>query len=331
MAITETLENIGKHFNVFNDKLGEFSGNEEQNVDDFIFDFRSNCAYFGYIKAAEKKHYLISKLNGNAKIWVRLQKDDSSCEELINGLKLTFGNSEFKLHSKTADICSLKQSSNESFVQYVLSVRNKARILDISEKLLVNICINGAKPYLKPYILSVNPQSFEELMKIPMVRDEELVQTEDVLVAKIKQEIGQLKKSMANIADYQVRDPDIRTTKENSREQTDTWTKSRRAQGGESNFRYFNACNIWGNHANDCCKRNNFAGFCHSRSAKRHKWQPKRLNYYHKRYDDARYDNYRGYGRYNSAYMNTYHSNMRDQYFDDTYSHNYRKGSYKSE
>ena len=80
------------------------------------------------------------------------------------------------------------QRDDETYLEFVSSVRSKSRFLGLNEASLVAICISGAKPNIKPHLAMQKPNSFENLLNLPVARDESLCAPPAVPLVNIVQE-----------------------------------------------------------------------------------------------------------------------------------------------
>ena len=68
----------------------------------------------------------------------------------------------------------MKQKENESYLQFLNSVRLEARRVNLTEIEQVTICISGAKPTIRIHLAMQAPKTFKDLLNLPVARDESL-------------------------------------------------------------------------------------------------------------------------------------------------------------
>jgi len=129
-----------------------------------------------------------NNLSGTAKIWLRLQPDDQKWQDLEEAIRQRFQLTEHQKHMKKLGIYSLTQEPGESFVEFCTRVQSKGRRLNISDQDLISICLCGAKESLKPHLIMAQPTSIDELLRLPLARNEafadttkEFVNTTDIM------------------------------------------------------------------------------------------------------------------------------------------------------
>ena len=119
-----------------------------------------------------EREVLRTSLTGPAKSWYRQQKDTTSFEDLKKGLKKRFQLTNQQKHVRKIGIFQLTQKPAESFLEYLSRVSDKARGIGIKDKDIITIVTQGAHPSIRPFLIMENVDSLEDLMDLPLARDE---------------------------------------------------------------------------------------------------------------------------------------------------------------
>ena len=166
------LEGLAKQFNALTIKLDIFDGSTC--VHDFEKDLIRYCELLGKTKEEEKLSVLISHLTGEAKDVFRLI-NTPTFDSVIKALKDRFEPTSQQKHALKAAMYGSKQLPGESFKQFVARLQTKARQLKMEESELVRVALNGAKPQIRGYLAMAQPKTVNDLLKLPVASDEDLV------------------------------------------------------------------------------------------------------------------------------------------------------------
>ena len=192
MAEYQALKNT---FNSLSLPCETYSGVEgDRPVTDFIDDFKDYIKTTGKTSPAQikvnenmvvnpdqgklEKLLLKQSLKGPARIWFDGLKKDTSYENCLVKLKTRFELTDQQIHKRSVQLSRIAQQPGEEFLQYVTRVSLKARGLDIDDKKLLAIIIEGALPSIKPFIEMCGPESMDELLKYPLIHGNGGLETE---------------------------------------------------------------------------------------------------------------------------------------------------------
>ena len=166
------MEKICKQLNVFTLKIDTFDGSSY--LSDFISDVKRYCDGIGKTHDDEKLSVLFSQLTGEAREVFR-SVTNPTFDSVISALKLRFAPTEQQKHMLKAELFAAKQRHDESFKRFVIGLQDKARHIEIFEHDLVQIAIMGTLHNdMKSHLLMANPQTMSELLKLPIVLNEDI-------------------------------------------------------------------------------------------------------------------------------------------------------------
>ena len=101
-------------------------------------------------------------------------------------------------HAEKIKIYSMRQQPGETFLEFVSSVREKARNKGLDEEALVAICLAGANPEIRAHLTMGKPTNFKELLDLPIARDEKLGERNASDFTGIINELKSLKDTVQN-------------------------------------------------------------------------------------------------------------------------------------
>ena len=189
------MEKICKQLNVFTMKIDTFDGSSY--LSDFISDVKRYCDGIGKTHDDEKLSVLFSQLTGKAREVFR-SVTNPTFDSVISALKLRFAPTEQQKHMLKAELFAAKQRHDESFKRFVIGLQDKARHVEILEQDLVQIAIMGAlHNNMKSHLLMANPQTMSELLKLPIVSNEDICLNKELsvltdAVSNVSSQIAQL-------------------------------------------------------------------------------------------------------------------------------------------
>ena len=142
-----------------------FKGVEGEDVTTWLKQFERFCVY----KKLNNDQKLASfglLLRGQAAIWYQGLDDNitSDLAAVKDRLKQTYSLSKNSLWKKERDLFSKVQGPQESVHSYVANMRAACRDLEISEAQLVRLICSGLRQELRPFILSQNLGTVEEVI-----------------------------------------------------------------------------------------------------------------------------------------------------------------------
>ena len=202
------VRSLTKQLHALSVKLDPFKGSDTENVEDFIKDFTKYVASTGQTEEEAKKQVLQYHLKDLAKEWRKLQDDTKTTADLLQLLNDHFKLTEHAKHARKIKIYGMVQRDDETYLEFVSSVRSKSRFLGLNEASLVAICISGAKPNIKLHLAMHQPNSFKDLLNLPVAMDESLCAPPAVPLVNIVQEMHDLKDTVQNKKSNTIQDSD---------------------------------------------------------------------------------------------------------------------------
>ena len=195
---TEMMDTLTKSFNSIGIKLEPFSGspNDSLTIDEFIDNLNE------YIEATGKKSPAMIKegkntipnphagktekqvlkmhLTGQARLWLKQLATNTSYEDSIKSLKSRFQLTDQEKHIRKMNVYKMTQEPNETYLDYVTRVTDKARNLDIDPKDIITIATQGSHASIKPFITMNNPKTLDDLIKMPLARADHIAKSNDL-------------------------------------------------------------------------------------------------------------------------------------------------------
>ena len=153
--------------------LVNFDGSTKT-VADWLEDYDRFCTETKRESDADKLTTLISHLTGDVKQWFILQPLENRTDytKLRPALLAKFSPTSQEKFSLKSKIYATKQQVNQTFKDYVRQQQLAARTAGLPQQELTSICISGALPTLKAHLAMAQPQTIEELLKLPLVVNE---------------------------------------------------------------------------------------------------------------------------------------------------------------
>ena len=338
--MADAVSSLAQHMNALTARLDDYSGLDTENVEDFISDFRRYCLHLGQESSAEQNIILASHLKKDAKKWFRLQCPDTENEELLGMLLARFKPTPQSLLNRKVALYAVRQQPDQTFTQYVSTLREKARPLNVPEAELVSICLAGSDPSLRPHLTMAGPQTFQALLALPLATDPSIIQSKDLSISAVIAEIQDLRSAVAERVSFQDRPRSRSTTPDRrpsgphapasnpassagspqfSRREPQTQSSSCQRCGGESRGCAVNiqVCPAFGKICNRCSGRNHFAKFCRSKMPRSGQYMPQNYsNNQPQAYSNNQPHNRNFAGNYSPRppFHNTYNSGPRVQY-----------------
>ena len=168
--IAKAVSNLATSMYSVHIKLDKFSGDCDSDplIQDWFDDMEQHCEATNQ----NKKHFLSAHLQNNAKIYYKTFPATDTYEQAKSKLIERFQYTPHQVNDKKSKMYILSQKEDESFPTYVTRMQKRARELRMSENELLPILLSGASPALKPFLMTSQPESIAELMRIPCARDE---------------------------------------------------------------------------------------------------------------------------------------------------------------
>ena len=186
----QAINSIAASLNALTIKLEPFSGEQDSTlrIDEFIDHLEKYLTTTGKISQERvvvngeemdnphigetEKEVLRMHLEGPAKQWFRQLPRDESYEGCLESLKARFMMTDQQRHTKKLSIFKMTQLPSETFLTFVSRVIDKSRGLGIEERDIVTICMGGASPTIRPFLLMNQPTTLRDMMALPLARDE---------------------------------------------------------------------------------------------------------------------------------------------------------------
>ena len=112
-------------------------------------------------------------------MWFRTLADDiqKSYKKLRAALKAEFEISAYELSMRRSDLYQQKQKPGERFHDFASRVRTMAAPLNLGDTDIVSICIQGARPQLRPILAQAQPRTVADMLQQPVVASQALEET----------------------------------------------------------------------------------------------------------------------------------------------------------
>ena len=165
------LKEISSKFNALSATCPVFDGSGDIHIEDFLEDVIQYCNDTGRSSHQEMLQCLLYHLQGEAKSFSRIIHN-KTWHNVITQLRHHYGYSPTEKLNLRASLFQYKQAARETFQNFAIRLQQEARLSDLKEEDLVNIAIYGAQSNIKTHLQMAQPQNFQELLKLPIVRDE---------------------------------------------------------------------------------------------------------------------------------------------------------------
>ena len=165
------LKQISSKFNALSAKCPVFDGSGDIHIEDFLEDVIQYCNDTGRSSHQEMLQCLLCHLQGEAKSFSRIIQK-KTWHNVITQLRHHYGYSPSEKLKLRASLFQYKQAARETFQNFAIRLQQEARLSDLTEEDLVNIVIYGSQSNIKTHLQMAQPQNFQELLNLPIVRDE---------------------------------------------------------------------------------------------------------------------------------------------------------------
>jgi len=293
-ATAFSIDRLNAQLKAMSYKIPNFSGDKDtDDITDFLKDLNK---YFKLTKITddlEKYSIMKNNLSGTAKIWLKLQPDHQPYDELEEAIKQRFQLTEQQKHMKKLGIYTLTQEPGETYVEFCTRVQSKGRKLNIANQDLLSVCLSGAKESLKPHLIMAQPKSIDDLLKLPLARNESFAETtkEFVNMADMSVEINNVnRKSNGQAYNNKNRTPTMEPNEYQApRNKSNSSTYGAQKEYGQKT-QWCNSCGAYncpaiteqgkctaeGKQCLYCNKMNHFANVCRARIQR--KYNPQNPN-----------------------------------------------------
>ena len=168
-----TVANIQKGLSrAIHNNLEKFDGS--QNFQDWLVQFEIVCADTERNTDDDKLNLLALSLRGQAcDIYLALtEQERTNLATVTNALKDSFTASEAQLQKKKMSLYNKKQSSGESLRDFVLDTQKMARGLNLSQKEIVGIIEENARPNIRRHLKNNDFKTVQDLLKSKIMTEE---------------------------------------------------------------------------------------------------------------------------------------------------------------
>ena len=176
--------------------------NFTETVEDFLDDFDRHVRATGLAKDQDKLDCLVSNLSGPVRAWFRYQPQatQQSYKELRAAMTDAFKTTEQAKHLARSALFQMRQGPLQSVSEYVHAVQLKARGLDMSEKDLVSIVLNGIDPSIRQYIVMDRPTKIQDILKSPAAQQDFMVtQQHGGTIMVLQEELRALREQLSSM------------------------------------------------------------------------------------------------------------------------------------
>ena len=200
-ATAFSIDRLNAQLKAMSYKIPNFSGDKDSDdISEFLKDLNKYFRLTKVTEDLEKYSIMKNNLSGTAKIWLRLQPDHLKWKDLEEAIKQRFQLTEQQKHMKKLGIYSLTQEPGETYVEFCTRVQSKGRRLNITDQDLLSVCLSGAKETLKPHLIMAQPTSIDQLLRLPLARNEAFADTtkEFVNMTDMMTEINNVNRTSLN-------------------------------------------------------------------------------------------------------------------------------------
>ena len=177
---------LGKHIKGISMTLDSYKGlNQDKSIDDFITDLQD----YAHDTASCPIQTCKSKLKDEAREFFRelmttepyanhqndLPFTEAQINDFYDKLRDRFTLSDAQKQAAYIEVFSMKQLSGELFTEFIQRVQKRCRTLNVDKQHVLGICIGGAAPSIRPFIITSAPKDIQSLLTLPISRQESLV------------------------------------------------------------------------------------------------------------------------------------------------------------
>ena len=143
--------------------------NTMDTIEDFLDDFDRHTRALDLKEPQEKLDCLVGHLAGPVKTWFRYQPKPTQANyaDLRKALQDTFVITDQAKHMARSSLFNMMQAPYQSVADFLHNIQEKARGLDLSERDLVSIALNGLNPTIQRYVAMDRPTKIADILKSP--------------------------------------------------------------------------------------------------------------------------------------------------------------------
>ena len=161
-----TVANIQKGLSrAINNSIEKFDGS--QNFQDWMVQFKIVCKDTERTTDADILNLLVLSLKDQANdVFLALNEEDrASLDTVTEALKDTFTASDAQLQKKKMDLYNTKQASGQTLREFVLKTQKMARGLELTQKEILGIIEENARPNIRRHLKNNNFRTVQEMLK----------------------------------------------------------------------------------------------------------------------------------------------------------------------
>lgn len=138
-------------------------------IADFLEDFDRFVRATGRTSNQDKLDCLVANLAGPVKSWFRFQPEEikTNYAHLRQQLTVTYQLCDHSKHLARSALFQMSQGPFQSVPEFVHTVQEKSRGLNMAEKDLLSIILAGARPEVRKYLAIDRPESIGDVLKSP--------------------------------------------------------------------------------------------------------------------------------------------------------------------
>ena len=165
--LTGQVRQMARNLNGLSQTLVPFDNNGDS-VGDFLDDLDRHMRKTNITSDRDKLDWLVTHLAGPAKTWYRYQPGPTrnNYEQLRNALQDNYQINDQDKYLARSALYSLTQGTM-TVKHFVHHVQDNARGLNMEERDLVSIIINGVHPNIRYYLVMDRPQTTADIIKSP--------------------------------------------------------------------------------------------------------------------------------------------------------------------
>lgn len=132
--------------------------------------FHNNFNIFARVKSYENDRKLAAfpaLLQGSAKLWYESLPQDTrdSFDTLSTAFKARYQQTDTVRWGEALQIWTMKQAQNESALDFIAKIKEKANIVKLPDEQIVHACLNGFRPHIKSYCMQREAKTTTDLEK----------------------------------------------------------------------------------------------------------------------------------------------------------------------
>ena len=169
-----------------------------ERVEDFLEDLDRHFRATNKEKDQDKLDTLVSLLAGKVRSWYRYQTEETknNYTALRKAIQETYSVDTSTKHMARSALFNMTQSPHQDVKEFVHTVQEKARGLDMREKDLVAIILNGVHPNIRQFLTMNNPQTIKDITSSPAAQPTFANKHQNATVLALQEELRAFREAM---------------------------------------------------------------------------------------------------------------------------------------